>query len=198
MAGVPGRVGDRRRRSGTGKQRAKSNARQLTQHIANYICQQGGKVEFPQLMRELEYSTEDIYDEESVNNLRTLIEHFPQLFRITTGPSAVRGCAGGMGHKMVEIYTGLKLCEEHFTKDGCRQGGRCDALHICKFFILGSCRFSDVKCLYGHNLYLSQNNQRLLRDHMLDLLNVDQIKMVLNPAKRSKVNSTDIFHIYVQ
>ncbi|KAK2832484.1 hypothetical protein Q7C36_015946 [Tachysurus vachellii] len=53
---------------------------------------------------------------------------------------------------------------------------RCTDLHLCKFGLLGQCNMQ--RCKYGHSLR-TEHNSRALREHGLQDLNKDQLRVLL-------------------
>ena len=82
----------------------------------------------------------------------------------------IRGCVNCYCHNLLiyDIFTilrivdkNLTLCEKH-SSSGCKDGSKCNGLHICKFYILSKlCEFGD-SCKFGHNLD-DPHNDRLLQ-----------------------------------
>ncbi|XP_070847882.1 protein mono-ADP-ribosyltransferase PARP12b isoform X1 [Chaetodon trifascialis] len=100
----------------------------------------------------------------------------------------VRGPAGGGGERledcMVVAKTSLRLCGR-YGREGCRgsgrdEGGDCQQLHLCKFFIYGNCRFGKGRksCKFSHDIH-SDHNYQLLRELTLHELSEDDLFLLL-------------------
>lgn len=74
---------------------------------------------------------------------------------------------------IIRSKVSIELCSEHCSKDGCHKLG-CEALHCCKFFLSGTCKFGQ-KCRHGHDLTQS-HNQRLLARLYLDGLSPEELR----------------------
>ncbi|KAK3600069.1 hypothetical protein CHS0354_009688 [Potamilus streckersoni] len=100
---------------------------------------------------------------------------------------------------MVKPQIKLELCKIHCSKNGnCvgRPNTLCNGLHVCKFYILGSCKQKVKNCKYGHNLS-TQHNVQVLQDHLLDHLKEEELKYLLNLAvNRPKTTVPQICKFY--
>ncbi|XP_071359137.1 protein mono-ADP-ribosyltransferase PARP12b [Trachinotus anak] len=96
----------------------------------------------------------------------------------------VRGPAGDDGRRledcMVVAQTSLRLCRSYGREEPCGGDGVCEQLHLCKFFIYGTCRFGKGRkpCKFSHDVR-SDHNYRLLRDCTLHELREDDLFLLL-------------------
>ena len=65
----------------------------------------------------------------------------------------------------------IKICK--FSDTRSNANCKCDALHICKFFMLSECQ--DMFCAFGHDLR-TEHNVRILKKHFLHRLTIKQLK----------------------
>ncbi|TDG96439.1 hypothetical protein EPR50_G00228300 [Perca flavescens] len=77
----------------------------------------------------------------------------------------------------VVARTSLRLCDR---QEECGSGGGCEQLHLCKFFIYGTCRFGKGRkpCKFSHNIQ-SDHNLALLRECTLHELTEEQLSVLL-------------------
>lgn len=82
------------------------------------------------------------------------------------------------GDTLVTVHTNLVLCLDHCTGSGCLTLA-CDALHLCKYFMISSCSAEKkkIECKYGHN-YLSHHNAMLLHQHGLLNIHINHLKVI--------------------
>ncbi|KAL3862314.1 hypothetical protein ACJMK2_008292 [Sinanodonta woodiana] len=97
----------------------------------------------------------------------------------------------------VKPQTRIELCKIHCSKNGhCpgRPNVSCNGLHICKFYILDSCKIGN--CKYGHDL-TTQHNMQIRHDYLLDHLKIKELKYLLNLAEnRSETTFPRICKFY--
>lgn len=63
-------------------------------------------------------------------------------FLLVRDPAGVGG--GRLEDCTVVGKTSLRLCGG-YGREECREAGRCQQLHLCKFFIYGNCRFGKAR-----------------------------------------------------
>lgn len=86
---------------------------------------------------------------------------------------------------VTELCKSLKLCNKYSTTASQEQC-TCDALHICKFFMLSACTFKQ--CKFGHTLK-TEHNIRVLRKRFLQNLTLKQLKNFIR-QKESRNETT--------
>ena len=82
--------------------------------------------------------------------------------------------AGG-STKFVKACTSVRLCRNH---KNILSGKRCNcnALHVCKFYLLSTCPIND--CKFGHDL-TTEHNIQVLKRHFLHRVLIREIKRVV-------------------
>ncbi|XP_044042128.1 protein mono-ADP-ribosyltransferase PARP12b [Siniperca chuatsi] len=146
------------------------------QLATGFLCSSRGAMQLLQLHRKLLQRC-NITEEEFC----FIIQRCPRFL-------LVRGPAGGGGERVedcaVVAKTSLRLCSRYCREEcsglGREQGGDCQQLHLCKFFIYGNCRFGKGRksCKFSHDIR-SDHNYRLLRECTLHELNEDQLFLLL-------------------
>ncbi|XP_053114680.1 protein mono-ADP-ribosyltransferase PARP12-like [Hemicordylus capensis] len=81
------------------------------------------------------------------------------------------------GHRVVVATSGVRLCREHGSG---KCPGRCQQLHICRYFVYGGCRNQGTKrqCKFIHD-FNSLPNLNVLKEHGLESLNSDELCQLL-------------------
>ena len=92
--------------------------------------------------------------------------------------------------------TTLQLCPKHCGYSG-NCNGRCNKLHICKFFLLSHCKIvPQSKCKFGHAVD-SSHNRRLIEYHDLEDLELGQLRNLFrNVNSRNRVTKPPICKYY--
>ncbi|KAK2859265.1 hypothetical protein Q5P01_003885 [Channa striata] len=126
------------------------------------LCSSGGSMQLVQLHRKLLQHC-NISEEKFCY----IVEQCPRFLLVR----------GSGGDPRVVARTSLRLCRS-YAQDG-RCGG-CEALHLCKFFIFGTCRFGKGRkpCRSSHDIQ-SDHNYGLLRDWTLHMLSEDDLFLLL-------------------
>ncbi|CAL1527271.1 unnamed protein product [Lymnaea stagnalis] len=108
------------------------------------------------------------------------------------------------GTELVNVFTKLTLCETHCRQaaDGRNRNcnGRCEALHLCRTFLLCSedaCTFHKSRnCMFGHD-FDTPHNAPLLREHNLDRLDDNELRRLFRrPSSRSKTTMPQVCIYY--
>ena len=110
------------------------------------------------------------------------VKQFPQLFVQTK-----RGKS--KSKVMVRLDVPLEFCPEAGEKGGCDTRG-CTRLHLCPFFIKGSCKFG-AKCNRSHT-YHDQHTVRVLDNFRLGFLNRDSSTYILQRILEVIVDQSEI------
>ncbi|XP_070561481.1 protein mono-ADP-ribosyltransferase PARP12-like [Ptychodera flava] len=100
---------------------------------------------------------------------------------------------GGSDFK-VKVTSKLRLCDDYRTKDGCRNSD-CIDIHICKLFVLGTCRYgsrdtssptmgtkADGLCRLSHAFQCDKHNNHVLRENGLDNFESDVLKIIIKQS----------------
>ncbi|KAM9824595.1 protein mono-ADP-ribosyltransferase PARP12b [Neosynchiropus ocellatus] len=117
------------------------------------LCDSGGAMRLPQLESELrtrcDITPRDFY---------RMVNQCPR-FLLVRGP-------GGDADCVVVAKTSLRLCRD-YSRGQCAATD-CEDLHLCRFFLYGSCRFGKGRkpCRFSHDIR-SDHNYRQLRESTL-------------------------------
>ncbi|KAM9327689.1 protein mono-ADP-ribosyltransferase PARP12b isoform 2-T3 [Pholidichthys leucotaenia] len=133
------------------------------------LCGKGGSMSLQELHRELGQSCSLTEDELCSMVLRCR--------RFLLVPSPERGGRLRAERCTVMAQTSLRLCRSYIREERC---SGCENLHLCKFFIYGTCRFGKGRkpCKFSHNVQ-SDHNHSILRDCSLHELNEDELFLLL-------------------
>ncbi|KAM4569763.1 protein mono-ADP-ribosyltransferase PARP12b isoform 1-T1 [Odontesthes bonariensis] len=126
------------------------------------LCSSGGSMQLLQLHRELQ------------QRCGTTMEDF--IF-IIQGCSRFLVVGDPAENSTVVARTSLRLCRSYGRERPC---GGCQELHLCKFYIYGTCRFGKGRkpCKFSHDIR-SDHNHGLLRDCTLHELKEDELFLLL-------------------
>lgn len=103
--------------------------------VTQVLCAAGGALEFGQLRRRLRTSP-------GADALERLLRDRGR-FVVASRAGAGRAAAAGASERVVLAVSSLRLCRAHQgPKPSCT--GLCAQLHLCKFLIYGSCKFSKT------------------------------------------------------
>ncbi|KAI3366583.1 hypothetical protein L3Q82_009197, partial [Scortum barcoo] len=131
----------------------------------SFLCGDGGALPLQQLHLKLRQRCSITEDQ-----FRFIVQRCPR-FLLVRGPGGPQDCT-------VVAKTSLRLCGRYGRGEA--EGGDCQQLHLCKFFIYGNCRFGKGRklCKFSHNIH-SDHNYRLLRECTLHELNEDDLFLLL-------------------
>ncbi|CAK6984617.1 protein mono-ADP-ribosyltransferase PARP12b isoform X1, partial [Scomber scombrus] len=132
------------------------------------LCSSRGSMQLQQLWRELQLCSNISQQEFSF-----IVQECPR-FLLVRGPAGDGG--GRLEDCTVVAKTSLRLCRR-YGREPCAD---CQQLHLCKFFIYGTCRFGKGRkpCKFSHDIR-SDHNYRLLRECTLHQLQEDQLFLLL-------------------
>ncbi|XP_062299582.1 protein mono-ADP-ribosyltransferase PARP12b [Scomber scombrus] len=132
------------------------------------LCSSRGSMQLQQLWRELQLCSNISQQEFSF-----IVQECPR-FLLVRGPAGDGG--GRLEDCTVVAKTSLRLCRR-YGREPCAD---CQQLHLCKFFIYGTCRFGKGRkpCKFSHDIR-SDHNYRLLRECTLHQLHEDQLFLLL-------------------
>ncbi|XP_074863598.1 protein mono-ADP-ribosyltransferase PARP12-like [Carettochelys insculpta] len=135
------------------------------------LCAAGGSLELHELSRRLPAAPS--------GGLELLLLAEPERFTLVSRPGPCSP-GGPPGEQRVVVATSaVRLCQEHGAPGaGC--GGRCDRLHLCRYFLYGNCRHQRARkeCKFVHN-FRSEHNLSVLKIHGLENLNDDELCQLL-------------------
>lgn len=87
------------------------------------------------------------------------------------------------GNKMmVELVPNIKLCTHYLSENGCTARGSCQALHLCRNFIMTRCDLGP-SCTYGHKFDTNHNNS-ILSKLYLDLIKTHNLLLIVRKVCR--------------
>ncbi|KAL3862312.1 hypothetical protein ACJMK2_008290 [Sinanodonta woodiana] len=166
----------------------------IARHVLQILCRKQRTLllkEIQEELKQLSYTGNSDYEFFAMLNelqLKRILTSYPDNFALVENSQR---------QIMVKPHVKLELCKIHCSKTGnCigRPNIQCDGLHVCKFYILGSCKHKT--CNYGHNLS-TQHNVLVLEDHLLDHLKEAELRYLLNLAvNRSKTTAPQICKFY--
>ncbi|XP_005938424.2 protein mono-ADP-ribosyltransferase PARP12b [Haplochromis burtoni] len=133
------------------------------------LCAAGGALRLPQLYEELRRLcrvSEELLCKLVYGHPRFLMVRGPE----TDGWLRPEDCT-------VLAQTSLRVCVSHRLGEPCAD---CDQLHLCRFYIYGTCKFGKGRkpCRSSHDLR-SDHNSRLLKECSLQQLNEDELFLLL-------------------
>ncbi|XP_041832996.1 protein mono-ADP-ribosyltransferase PARP12b isoform X2 [Melanotaenia boesemani] len=126
------------------------------------LCGSGGSMPLPRLHQELLQRC-NISEEDFIFIIKGC-----ERFLLVRGPA---------GDYSVVARTSLRLCRSYGRKEPCES---CQHLHLCKFFIYGTCRFGKGRypCKFSHDVH-SDHNYKLLRECTLQDLKEEELFLLL-------------------
>ncbi|MPC11923.1 Poly [ADP-ribose] polymerase 12 [Portunus trituberculatus] len=87
------------------------------------------------------------------------------------------------GNKMmVELVPNIKLCTHYLSENGCTARDSCQALHICRNFIVTRCDLGP-SCMFGHKFNTNHNNSVLSKLY-LDLIKTHNLLLIVKKICR--------------
>lgn len=87
------------------------------------------------------------------------------------------------GNKMmVELVPNIKLCTYYLSENGCTARGSCQALHLCRNFIMTRCDLGP-SCTFGHKFDTNHNNS-ILSKLYLDLIKTHNLLLIIKKVCR--------------
>ncbi|XP_020853675.1 protein mono-ADP-ribosyltransferase PARP12 isoform X2 [Phascolarctos cinereus] len=146
--------------------------------VTKELCAAGGSLELGELARRLPGGiSEDALE-------KTLRKLAPGRFVLRTRGGSCEGEAQGGGggdgssseKRVLVAASGARLCQAYSTTCD----GFCGQLHLCKFFLYGNCRFSNIgkQCKYSHSID-SIHNTNVLKSHGIGHLNLNELSQLL-------------------
>ncbi|XP_043821050.1 protein mono-ADP-ribosyltransferase PARP12 [Dromiciops gliroides] len=148
----------------------------LVSRVTKELCAAGGSLELGELARRLPGGVSEDALEKALRKLAA------RRFVLGVRGGEARGGAGGSSpergreERVLVAASDARLCQAYST--GC--DGRCDQLHLCKFFLYGNCKFSKTGkgCKYSH-IIDSVHNRIVLKNHGIEHLNLDELSQLL-------------------
>ncbi|XP_054582093.1 protein mono-ADP-ribosyltransferase PARP12 isoform X3 [Eptesicus fuscus] len=137
--------------------------------VTQVLCAAGGALELGELRRRLR-------DGVGADALERLLRE-SRRFVVVTRPDA--GGAAAVPERVVLAVSALRLCRGHQgLKPTC--AGLCGQLHLCKFMVLGACKFlrTGKNCRNSHTL-TTEHNLSVLKTHGVDHLSYSELCQLL-------------------
>ncbi|CAH1798838.1 unnamed protein product [Owenia fusiformis] len=178
--------------------------------LVGHICRRGGEVGLTDLFHQTKQKR--WININNIQNFQRFLNDHPEIFHITVvgptdslldargGRGGVRGGARGRGRggtarggarprtgenanrdQLVSVKTNLAVCVGFASKKGC-QDPQCIEMHVCKFFLQGTCKRKEEDCRYGHDIG-TDHNQRALNAHCLGQLGLDELRRVFGHTR---------------
>lgn len=121
----------------------------MLENFFNFVCENGGFVEFPFLFKHLSSLASIETEQEAKEWLK------PQAGFAFVKVGQNDEIAG------VRIDLRKKMCQQYVEKGSCRRAqGKCKFWHICRSFIEGNC---GGKCSRSHNFFDTDNREKIKR-----------------------------------
>ena len=156
-----------------------STPREALEEFIELFLKDGGELELGSAVLEL-----SPHNRRLVSDFGALefVNRFPQLF-----------CQSRRGRSkskvMVRLDVPLEFCPQAGENGGCVKKG-CNRLHLCPFFIKGSCKFG-LKCKRSHN-FGDEHTVRVLTDFRLGFLNTDSCVSLRQKILKMIVDKSEI------
>lgn len=87
---------------------------------------------------------------------------------------------------IIELVPKVNLCSDYLSESSCVSRDSCKDLHLCKFFITGSCKHGS-SCQFGHRLDTNHNSSVLSKLY-LDLISKHVLYNVIKKVFRGNVS----------
>ncbi|XP_063428378.1 uncharacterized protein LOC134711610 [Mytilus trossulus] len=164
----------------------------LISDLLNLLLKNGGEYTVAGLEKEFVSTVKHRFKDDKV--LKPFLQKYPKVFEFDT--EIANNEEGGLsteGTELVRAKSDVKLCQAHSNHPKSCQGD-CDALHICKFYVLSSCDM--MRCKFGHNLSDDHNIevQQKFYLHRVELPNL--CLLLQHDANRCRVTVPIICHFY--
>lgn len=161
--------------------------------LLNIILENGGEIEIEELQKDCFETFGQIIDEDK-GDLKTFLEDYPKVFEFDT--ETVEEAEEGESPEetgRVRAKTEATLCQAHSNDPKSCNGG-CNALHICKFYILSSCEMN--KCKFIHD-FDNEHNKKVKRKFYLHRVELPNIcRLLQHDANRCRVTVPVICRYY--
>ncbi|XP_051886655.1 protein mono-ADP-ribosyltransferase PARP12-like [Pristis pectinata] len=108
-------------------------------------------------------------------NLNTVLSNH-QLFLIVSGTGSNASTFGLTSDSQIISSSPVRLCKNYPNKE-CQD---CGMLHLCRFFILGNCKFGGKSktCKHSHDIH-DFHNWKIININSLQELNVNELRILL-------------------
>ncbi|XP_005988721.1 protein mono-ADP-ribosyltransferase PARP12 [Latimeria chalumnae] len=140
------------------------------------LCSNQGALDSTELRRQIQHDLRESLPEQPF--LRLLeADKAGRFALVRSDGEKPRGASAEAPSRLVVAATNLRLCKEYPRGECC---GRCDQLHLCRYYLCGSCRFTGGRnpCKNSHSIH-SQQNLPVLRDHNLQDLDEVGLRQLL-------------------
>ncbi|XP_078085120.1 protein mono-ADP-ribosyltransferase PARP12-like [Mustelus asterias] len=136
------------------------------------VCSHGGCLEYSSLRRTISQ-----YFPDPDRELTRLFHSSGQCFAIVPGKGSKLPASELPLDSQLIATSPLRLCKD-FLKKSC--SGNCGQLHLCRFYLLGNCKFSKGRnvCNFSHTIY-SPYNIPILIANKLRTLNELELRQLL-------------------
>ncbi|XP_052105588.1 uncharacterized protein LOC127738394 [Mytilus californianus] len=164
----------------------------LISDLLNLLLKNGGEFTVIGLEKEFVSTVKHRFKDDKV--LKPFLQKYPKVFEFDTEKAnKEEDGLSTEGIELVRAKSDVKLCQAHSNHPKSCQGD-CDALHICKFYVLSSCDM--IKCKFGHNLSDDHNIevQQKFYLHRVELPNL--CLLLQHDANRCRVTVPIICHFY--
>ena len=81
-----------------------------------------------------------------------------------------------------------------YNKGECKNGDKCEFLHVCEHYVKGDCKFGEKKCKRSHHFGTSHSRKVLASHNLGNLRNERQILSFLTSASRGGFSVSQISH----
>ncbi|XP_059508397.1 protein mono-ADP-ribosyltransferase PARP12-like [Stegostoma tigrinum] len=140
------------------------------QKIVKILCSNNGSLLYQQLRTTISKSdaVSDMY--------LTMTLRGCQLFTIVPGTGGEISESELTLDSRIIATTAIRLCKDYSSKK-CED---CDQLHLCRYFILGHCKYSEQSdtCKYSHDIH-SLHNWKIIRLNQLQDLDMNELRFLL-------------------
>lgn len=143
------------------------NIEDLVGNLVNFISKHGNRVSLDHLENSNDQVFQDIKHFSNNTRVEDFVNRYKHIFSIT---ESINYNEDGEIDTFVSHNLTLQLCEKHCHKAGSCNGS-CRMLHICRFYVMGSCEnCNDAHCRYDHTIFNNHNDQVLVANsaHRMD------------------------------
>ncbi|XP_007896727.2 protein mono-ADP-ribosyltransferase PARP12 [Callorhinchus milii] len=148
-------------------------ASKITQRSIKILCSHYGSLQYEKLQRELQHdlSLTDVVLNQMLSNT--------QFFTVVQGTGSKPSGSNLTLDSCIIATTSIKLCKG-YTNKSCQNYQNCQHLHLCRFFILGMCKYSKGRktCKNSHNIN-DFHNMSILSAHGLQKLSEKELRVLL-------------------
>ncbi|XP_072123785.1 protein mono-ADP-ribosyltransferase PARP12-like isoform X1 [Mobula birostris] len=142
----------------------------LSKTVFKVLCSNSGSLDYEDLL-----SIMTRIGAVSDLNLKSVLSNH-QLFLVVPGPGSDASTSGITLDSRIISTSSIRLCKKYPNKE-CRD---CGMLHLCRFFILGNCKFGvkSNPCKHSHDIH-DFHNWNVLSMKSLQELSVNELRILL-------------------